>query len=419
MGLMPAGPSRRRFLQVLAASPLMASGGLAAAFTEPQAAGQIRAAGSATADQMLKSAADAVDVFDLEAFAERTLPPAHWGYLATGVDGDVTMRANRDGFSRFLIRARRVVDVTRVDQSVSIFGATWPTPIALAPIGSQRAFHSEGEMAVARAAKARDALFVLSTVCTASIEDVTAAAGGPGRVWFQLYATNEWDVGLAMSKRAERAGCPVLILTVDLQGGSNRTTQTRYQKRDTRDCTPCHKAGGFIETVRRKPMFDGLDLSNVRNYNPPGMNWDFVKRLKDSISMKLVLKGIVTREDAALALEHGVDGIVVSNHGGRAEESGRASIESLPEVVEAVAGRIPVLVDGGIRRGTDIFKALALGANAVLIGRPYIWGLASFGQPGVEAVLDILHRELATAMRQAGTTTVGQIGRASVMERGR
>ena len=419
MGPMPAGPSRRRFLQVLAASPLMASGGLTAAFFESQAGGQIRTAGSATADQILKSAADAVDVFDFEASAERTLPPAHWGYLATGVDGDVTLRANRDGFSRFLIRARRLVDVAKVDQSVSLFGATWPTPVVLAPIGSQRAFHPEGEMAVARAAKARDLLFVLSTVGTSSIEDVTAAAGGPGRVWFQLYPTNEWNAGLAMTKRAERAGCPVLILTVDLQGGSNRATQARYQKRDTRDCAPCHTSGGFVENVRRKPMFDGLDLSNVRNYNLPGMNWDFVKRLKDSISMKLVLKGIVTREDAALALEHGVDGLVVSNHGGRAEESGRASIESLPEVVEAIAGRIPVLVDGGIRRGADIFKALALGANAVMIGRPYIWGLASFGQPGVEAVVDILRRELATAMRQAGTTTVGQITSASVMERGR
>jgi isopentenyl diphosphate isomerase/L-lactate dehydrogenase-like FMN-dependent dehydrogenase len=375
--------------------------------------------GLSAAGQDLRSAADAIDVFDFEAAAERLLPPAHWGYLATGVDGDATLRANRDGFSRFLIRARRVIDVARVDQAVSLFGATWPTPIGLAPIGSQRAFHADGEMAVARAAKSRETLFVLSTTGTASIEEVTAAAGGPGRVWFQLYPTSEWTVGLAMTRRAERAGCPVLVLTVDLQGGGTRATQTRHQRRDTTDCTPCHPGGGFADRVRRKPMFDGLDLSSVRGYHPAVLDWSFVKRLKDSTSMKLVLKGVVTREDAALAVEHGVDGLIVSNHGGRAEESGRGAIESLPEVVEAVAGRVPVLIDGGFRRGADIFKALALGANAVMIGRPYVWGLACFGQTGVEAVLDILRRELATAMRQAGTTAVSRITSASVMERTR
>lgn len=409
-------PSRRHFLQLLAASPVLASA-VPGGFFGHQGPGAARTPGVVPGDHVLKSAADAVDVFDFETFAERTLPPAHWGYLATGVDGDVTLRANREGFSRYIVRARRLVDISKVDTSAPLFGATWPTPIVLAPIGSQRAFHPEGELAVARAAKIKGHLFVLSTVGTASIEDVTAAAGGPGKTWYQLYATNEWNVGLAMAKRAERAGCPVLMLTVDLQGGSNRATQARYRKRDPRDCTPCHRTGGFIETVRRKPMFDGLDLSNVRGYHPVGLDWDWVKRLKDSISMKLVVKGIVTREDALLAVEHGIDAIVVSNHGGRAEESGRGSIESLPEVVEAVAGRIPVLVDGGIRRGTDIFKALALGANAVLIGRPYVWGLASFGQSGVEAVLTILRRELETAMKQAGTTTISQVNRAYVMER--
>ena len=385
--------------------------------TRAAAGWQATAAGVASGHQVPKSAADALDVFDFEVLAERTLPPAHWGYLATGVDGDVTLRANVEGFSRYLIRARRLVDISKVDMSVALFGTRWATPIGLAPIGSQRAFHPDGELAVVRAAKARGHLFVLSTVGTASIEEVAAAAGRPEATWFQLYATNDWDVGLAMARRAERAGCRVLVLTVDLQGGSNRATLERYRRRDTRDCTPCHTGGGFTETVRRKPMFDGLDLTNVRGYHPSILDWGWVKRLRDSISMKLVLKGIVTREDAALAVEHGIDGIVVSNHGGRAEESGRASIESLPEVVDAVAGRMPVLVDGGIRRGTDIFKALALGADAVLIGRPYIWGLACFGQSGVEAVMAILRRELETTMKQAGTATIGQISRPYVIER--
>ena len=164
-------------------------------------------------------------------------------------------------------------------------------------------------------------------------------------------------------------------------------------------------------------MFDGLDLSKVTRLRPNPMDWNFVKRLRDTVTVKLLIKGIVTREDAQIAVEHGVDGLIVSNHGGRAEETLRATIESLPEVVEGADGKIPVLVDGGIRRGTDIFKALALGATAVGIGRPEAWGLAAFGQPGVEAVLEILRRELKTIMRQAGTTSVDKITRSYVLPR--
>jgi isopentenyl diphosphate isomerase/L-lactate dehydrogenase-like FMN-dependent dehydrogenase len=165
-------------------------------------------------------------------------------------------------------------------------------------------------------------------------------------------------------------------------------------------------------------MFDGLDVSKVTAAHPANMDWNYVKRLRDTVTVKLLLKGIVTREDAQLAVEHGADGLMVSNHGGRSEETLRATIESLPEVIEGVAGRIPVIVDGGIRRGTDIFKALALGAAAVGIGRPHSWGLAAFGQPGVEAVLEILRRELRTIMRQAGTITVDKISRNYVIARG-
>ena len=217
-------------------------------------------------------------------------------------------------------------------------------------------------------------------------------------------------------KRAEKAGSPAIVLTVDLQEGSNRETLFRAQAMDKRECSSCHASaytgyarekpkagsGGFAQYAARKPMFDGLDLS-------------FVKRLRDALTVKLLLKGIVTREDAEVAVQHGVDGIVVSNHGGRAEESLRPTIESLPEVIDGVAGKIPVLVDGGIRRGTDIFKALALGATAVGIGRPEAWGLAAFGQAGVEAVLEILRRELTTIMRQAGTTSVNKITRSCLV----
>ena len=164
-------------------------------------------------------------------------------------------------------------------------------------------------------------------------------------------------------------------------------------------------------------MFDGLDLSKVTQLRPIPMDWNFVKRLRDTVAVKLLIKGIVTREDSQIAVEHGIDGLIVSNHGGRSEETLRPTIESLPEVVEGVAGKIPVIVDGGIRRGTDIFKALALGATAVGVGRPEAWGLAAFGQSGVEAVLEILRRELRTIMRQAGTASVDKIARNFVVTR--
>ena len=164
-------------------------------------------------------------------------------------------------------------------------------------------------------------------------------------------------------------------------------------------------------------MFDGLDVSKVTATHPLNMNWDYLKRLRDTVTVKLFLKGIVAREDAQLAVEHGIDGLMVSNHGGRSEETLRPTIESLPEVLEGVGGKIPVIVDGGVRRGTDIFKALARGATAVGIGRPHAWGLAAFGQAGVEAVLEILRREFRTIMRQAGTTSVDKITRSYIVSR--
>ena len=201
----------------------------------------------------------------------------------------------------------------------------------------------------------------------------------------------------------------MLLLTVDMPLGPNRETSRRFARHDTRDCRSCHGDSSFASYVRRKPMFDGLDLAGLETEVAARMSWEFVRRLRDLTTMKVVLKGIVTREDAERAVENGVDGIIVSNHGGRSEESGRASIDCLPEAVAAVRGRVPVLVDSGFRRGTDVFKALALGARAVGIGRPYLWGLAAFGQEGVAAVLRILKAELVTAMQTVGTPSLSQI----------
>jgi isopentenyl diphosphate isomerase/L-lactate dehydrogenase-like FMN-dependent dehydrogenase len=362
-------------------------------------------------EPLIDSPAKALDIFDFERLARTRLPPAHWGYLATGVDGDATLLANEAGFGRYRLRVRRLVDTRSVDLSVDLFGTRWPTPIFLDPVGSQRAFHADGEVATARAARSRGHLQVLSTVSSTGVEDVNDARGEP--VWYQLYPTDQWAVTEALVARARNAGCPVLVLTVDLQGGSNRVSLARSIPLDTRDCTGCHSTSrtrltGFIA---EKPMFEGIDIGSVTDLTPPDMTWDYLKRLRDLWPRRLVVKGLVTREDATLAVENGVDGIIVSNHGGRAEDSGRPAIDSLAEVAPAVAGRVPVLMDGGIRRGSDIFKALALGASAVGIGRPYIWGLASFGQAGVERVLDILRAELAGNMRQAGTRTVADIDR--------
>jgi isopentenyl diphosphate isomerase/L-lactate dehydrogenase-like FMN-dependent dehydrogenase len=357
---------------------------------------------------------DALNVFDFQAVARATLPPAHYGYIATGVDGDATLRANRTGFAKLHVRPKRLVDVTNIDMGVELFGERWDSPIVLSPAGSQKAFHPEGEAAVARAAAVKNHLQLLSTVTTTAVEEVAAARGAP--VWYQLYPTSEWRITEALLRRAEGAGCPVVVLTVDMPVLSNRESGARWARIDTRDCGTCHAGpGDFTGSLVRKPMFDGLDVTGVPGLDQPALTWDFIRRLKDNTDMRVVIKGIVTREDAARCLEYDADGIIVSNHGGRAEESGRATIRSLPEVVSAVAGQVPVLVDGGFRRGNDVLKALALGATAICIGRPYLWGLGAFGQPGVEAVLDILRRETELAMRLAGTPTIDDIDGSTVV----
>jgi isopentenyl diphosphate isomerase/L-lactate dehydrogenase-like FMN-dependent dehydrogenase len=399
---------RRRFLKFLAGSPLAVLCGRAWFADRVDAA---QSPSDVPGGSLITSPAEALNVFDFEPVARRELPPAHFGYLTTGVDDDATLRANREGFSRFQIRPRRLVDVANVDTSVNLFGATWKSPIVLAPAASQKAFHPDGEIATARAAGAKGHLQILSTGATSSVEDVGTAHGAP--IWFQLYPTDTWRITQALVKRAEAAGCPVLVLTVDLPAGRNTETERRFARTDARQCSSCHQLS-LAGYVRRKPMFDGLDVTGV-NFASPRLTWDVVRRLKDTTTMKLVLKGIETREDAELCVRHGIDGIIVSNHGGRAEESGRPTIECLPEVVDAVQGRIPVLVDGGFRRGTDVFKALALGAKAVCIGRPYLWGLAAFGQPGVTRVLEILDREFELMLKHAGVTSLSTLDRSFVV----
>ncbi|MCZ6584483.1 MAG: alpha-hydroxy acid oxidase [Gammaproteobacteria bacterium] len=388
--------SRRAFLGYLAASPVFTP--MSRAYAQLAGIGE---------DRVIDNAADAINVFDFEPVARRNLTSAHYTYMAMGVDDGATLLANRQGFEHLQIRPRRLVDVRNIDTRIELFGISHASPVIIAPCGTHKMYHPDGELAVARASATRDCLQILSTVTTTSVEDVNRARGAP--VWYQLYPTEDWRITEALVKRAEDAGCPAVAVTVDLPN-SNREAIDRFRRAINPECLACHEPG-LEGSVRRKPMFDGLDLSAISNTRAPQMDWDFVERLKNLTSMKVLLKGIVTHEDASLALQHGVDGLIVSNHGGRAIDSRRATIESLPEVVDAIGGRIPVLVDGGFRRGTDIFKALAIGADAICIGRPYLWGLSAFGQDGVESVLDLLNRELEIMMQQAGTPNLGAISR--------
>jgi 4-hydroxymandelate oxidase len=258
-----------------------------------------------------------------------------------------------------------------------------------------------------RAAKAKNSLQILSTQTSTAVEDVAKARGMAP--WYQLYMPRRWEDAEKLVKRVQDAGCPAIAWTIDNLAGRNLETAERFRRTDARECIACHSTpnGGNATS----PMFTGLSGPGI---NPLTASWDLFDKLRKVTKVKLLLKGVETGEDAKMARERGVDGLIVSNHGGRATEDLRPTIETLPEVIEAVGNQIPVLVDGGVRRGSDAFKALAMGAHAVGIGRPYVWGLSAFGQDGVERVIDILRAELQRTMRQCGTTTVAQIKRSSV-----
>jgi len=361
--------------------------------------------------QLVESPDQAVNVWDFERVAHAGSLAEHWAYIHMGVDDLETRMANREGFQRLMLRPRRLgPDATKLDTSVQLFGKRWNTPLFLCPVAALEAYHTLGESGAARAARARGILQVQSHQSSQSYEAIAEARGEPH--WFQLYANGDWNINKRTLDKVAAAGCPVVVWTIDLLGGSNRELARRSlgsQAYNRPLCQNCHNhKPGY-----QRPMHRGVD--GPAGPRPP-FTWDYVKRLKDATSMKVVLKGIVTREEAELAVEHGADGVFVSNHGGRAENSLRSTIECLPEVVAGVKGRVPVLIDSGVRRGTDVFKALALGADAVGIGRPYVWGLGAFGQEGVDKVVDMLLAELRIVMRQTRTTTIDQIGPQFVME---
>ena len=401
--------TRRQFLRFLLSSPLIPAAGLISLeslWTKSACARDVLSTAPIIDEARpdydspfpsvkapLASFSDATNVFQFKDAARAKLTPRDFYFVESGADDLKTVQANRKGFDDLQIRARRLVDVSSVDTTVSVLGCTMKTPVILAPVGVQQQLHPEGELASARAAASRKCLFTVAMLSSFSTGEIAAEAQGP--LWFQLYPGPDRATTRELLERAEAAGSKVLVVTVDGPVRGNREREGWYQTHSKRRTIP--RMGNLEKLTGRLRIGD------------PSLTWDYLDWLRKNTGMKVVIKGIVTREDARLCRKHGADGIIVSNHGGRQEESNRSTIECLPEVVEAVNGRIPVLIDSGFRRGTDIFKALALGARAICIGRPYLWGLASFGEDGVKKVLDLLHAEVKRIMQLAGTPSIKDI----------
>ncbi len=331
-----------------------------------------------------------VNVFDYETLTQARLEPNVWSYYSSGSDDEVTLRANRTAFERIRLRPRMLVDVSTCDMRTTVLGTPLSMPILLAPTAFHGLAHPEGECATARAAGKANTLMVASTSSTRSLEDIAREASGP--LWFQLYFSDRKS-SEELVHRAEAAGYRAIVITVDAPRWGHKERAIR---------------SGF--SIPAKANFTDQDAAKENI----SLTWASLVWLRSLTSLTLVLKGIFTSEDAMLAVKHGMDGIIVSNHGGRQLDGVSASIEVLPEVVKAVDGRCEVYLDGGIRRGTDILKALALGARAVLVGRPILWGLAVSGAEGVSHVLEILRSELALAMVLAGRPTLDDVDRSLV-----
>ena len=334
-----------------------------------------------------------LNVHDYERLAREAMHPAAWAYCSSGTDDEVTLRAERDAFERLRLVPRVLRGVDRADASTTVLGVPVRAPIMVAPTGVHGLAHPEGECATARAAGEAGTLMAVSTVSTRSLEDVAAAARGP--LWFQLYVykgARSFAEGLV--RRAERAGYGAVVLTVDAPHWGRKERFLRV----ARDLPPGFGSASIEDELGEEAL------------EPAALAWEDVAWLRSSTGLPIVLKGILHPEDATLAVEHGADGIVVSTHGGRQLDGVPASIEALPAVVEAVAGGAEVYLDGGVRRGTDVLKALALGARAVFVGRPVLWGLAADGPSGARRVLELLREELERAMVLAGLPDLESVG---------
>ena len=355
-------------------------------------------------------AAEAVALADFELLARERLPHMVWEYIAGGAGDENTARWNLEAFERIRVLPRVLVDVSRINTNVELFGQRLPHPIVLAPTAYQRLVHSEGEMATARGAGAAGAVFVVSTLATTAIEEIAAAARMP--LWFQLYVQPDRGFTRELVARAEAAGCGALCVTVDtpVVGVRNRETRAKF-------ALPQGLGHPNLEGLKAAAQTPGHRPSENEIYSTlfaSDLTWKDVEWFLSFAKIPVLLKGILHPADAEQAVKTGVAGLIVSNHGGRNLDAVPATAEALPRVTEKVAGRVPVLVDGGIRHGTDVLKALALGASAVMVGRPYLYGLAVAGAEGVARVVNILRSELEMAMALAGRPTIASIDRSAL-----
>ena len=349
-----------------------------------------------------------VNLSDFERLAERVLDPMAWGYYSSGSDDMVTLRRTREAWETLRLRYRVLVDVSRRDTATSVLGTPLSMPILVAPTAFHKLAHAEGEVATARAAGAAGTAMILSTISTCSIEEVAEAATGP--IWFQLYVYKDRQATVDLIRRAEAAGCQALVWTVDAVVWGRREPDVR-----NRFALPAHLSvknlsGAGMQDLPAEAQGSGL-AAYITEFFDTALTWDDLDWLRSVTDLPIVVKGIVRGDDAARAAERGARAIVVSNHGGRQLDTSPATIEVLQEVVDAADGRCEILIDGGVRRGTDVVKALALGARAVLIGRPALWGLAAGGQAGVEKVLEMLRREFDIAMALSGAACPGALTR--------
>jgi 4-hydroxymandelate oxidase len=352
-----------------------------------------------------------VNVLDFEPLARERLSGPAFDYYASGAEGEVTLRWNQDAYDRLSLHYRVLVDVSRRDLSTVVLGRKVSMPVLVAPTAFHKLADPEGEAATAHAAGQAGTVMILSTLSNTPVEEVVAASAGS--VWFQLYVYRDREASRALVQRAEAAGCEALVLTVDapLLGRRERDMRNRFQLPPGLSVENLLPAGmGELPDAVRDSGLAAYFASLL----DPSLSWKDLSWLSSITRLPVLVKGIVRPDDAVRAVEHGAAGIVVSNHGGRQLDTSPATIEVLEEIVAAVDGRLEVLIDGGVRRGTDVVKALALGAKAVLVGRPVLWGLAFGGSAGVGRVLEILRQEMDLAMALCGCPTVSDVGRGLV-----
>ena len=344
---------------------------------------------------------------ELEAAVKEKVPVGQYSYIRSGAGSEQTLRNNREAFSRYSIVPRFLTDVSAVDTSITLFGKTHPTPLLFAPVGMNKIAHEEGERAVVRAAAALRIPYVQSTVASYSMEQLAEDAPQHTK-WFQLYWSTNEAISYSMVERAEKAGFEAIVLTID-------TVTLGWREHDIRNGFSPLLEGFASGNYASDPMFvaslkddtrESFVEAQLANIHTPHLNWSHVRELKKRTKLPVLLKGVLHVEDVKQALAIGIDGFFVSNHGGRQLDGVIASLDALPAIVEEVAGRVPVILDSGVYRGIDVLKALALGATAVAIGRPFVYGLAYAGETGVKRAMQNIYNEFETSMKLAGMASI-------------